>query len=76
MKMKSSAKRVLKILLIISKSKEGCTSNEISKFFPQALETIKNDLRKLKEFGFVIYDPKTRKNVLNRSLFTNEKRKD
>lgn len=33
------------------------------------MKTVKNDLKKLKHYGFIFYEPMTRKNRLNKSLF-------
>ncbi|HHV30714.1 MAG TPA: hypothetical protein GXX73_14250 [Clostridium sp.] len=75
--MYSSSKRVLEILLLISQSKsqEGYTSKEIFDILSQSqknfvsIKTVKNDLKKLKKYGFVVYEPITKKNKLNHSLF-------
>lgn len=75
--MYSSSKRVLDILLLISQSKsqEGYTSKEILNILSQSqkisvsIKTVKNDLKKLKQYGFVVYEPITRRNKLNHSLF-------
>lgn len=75
--MYSSSKRVLDILMLISQSEsqEGYSSKEIldilskSQKLNVSMKTVKNDLKKLKHYGFVIYEPMTRKNKLNKSLF-------
>lgn len=73
--MYSSSKRILDILKLFSQSysHKGYTSKEILYIISQnqkvSLKTIKNDLKKLKDYGFIVYDPITKRNKLNKSLF-------
>ena len=74
--MYSSSKRLLDILLLISHSEsEGYTSKEILNILSQSqkvsvsIKTVKKDIKMLKQYGLVVYEPITRRNKLNRSLF-------